>query len=362
MPIEVRCPECQALLRIADENAGRKSRCPNCSHVFTASSSEPTESQPVDSPFVTPLDESTPQSAGATGDATTNPYAPTYSEPDQQIEQGEFRPRRITLDEVLSKSWLIFKKHWVMACVAVLIVGAINFACNMVQNLVVNGLATFVQEPAVTFGAQALMTIVFYVLQIWLTLGQTMVMLDIARGRPVNLSKLFAAGPYLLNGIVATVIFSLILAAIAAVLIGIPAGIGFAVNQKPEGAIFGVVGGVILAAVPLIVASLAMSQYQALIVDRKLGGIDSLRVSYEITQGNKFTLFLIGIVLSVIAFIAAIVGLLMLCVGIIPAMIGVGGFSALVLVVTYLSMTGQTIVLPGSPNDPTSSQYVGTIP
>ena len=299
---------------------------------------------------------------GATGDGTTNPYAPTYSEPEQEIEQGEFGPRRINLDEVFSKSWLIFKKHWVMACVAVLIVGAINFACNMVQNLVVNGLAAFVQEPTVTFGAQALMTIVFYVLQIWLTLGQTMVMLDIARGRPVNLSKLFAAGPYLLNGIVATVIFSLILAAIAAVLVGIPAGIGFAVNQKPEGAMFGALGGLLLAAVPLIVASLAMSQYQALIVDRKLSGVDSLRVSYEVTQGNKFTLFLIGIVLSVIGFIAAIVGLLLLCIGIIPAMIGVGGFSALVLVVTYLSMTGQPIVLPGSPNDPTSSQYVGTIP
>jgi hypothetical protein len=206
------------------------------------------------------------------------------------------------------------------------------------------------------------MTIVFYVLQIWLTLGQTMVMLDIARGRPINLSKLFGAGPYLLNGIVATVIFSLVIGTIAAVLIGIPAGIGFAVNQKPEGALLGAAGGLLLAAVPLIIASLAMSQYQPLIVDRKLGGIDSLRMSYEITQGNKFTLFLIGIVLSVIGFIAAIVGLLLLCIGVIPAMIGVAGFSALVLVVTYLSMTGQQVVLPGSANDPTSSQYTGTIP
>jgi hypothetical protein len=249
-----------------------------------------------------------------------------------------------------------------MACVAVLIVGAIDFACSIVQNLVVSGLAAFVQEPTVTFGAQALMTIVFYLLQIWLALGQTMVMLDIARGRLINLSKLFAAGPYLLNGIVATIIFSLILFAIGAVLVGIPAGIGFAVNQKPEGAIFGAVGGLLLAAVPLIIASMAMSQFQPLIVDRKLNGIDSLRMSYEITQGNKFTLFLIVIALSVIGFIAFVVGLLLLCIGVFPAMIGVYGFSALVLVVTYLSMTGQQVVLPGSPNDPTSSQYVGTIP
>lgn len=363
MPIELRCPECKALLRIADENSGRKSRCPNCSHVFVPSpyESEPFESPPAESPFITPLPDSRAP-LGTDSEATANPYAPTFSQAESLPEEGTFRPRRIGLDEVISKSWLIFKKHWVMVCVAVVIVGAINFACNMVQNLVVNGLAFAVQEPAVTFGAQALMTIVFYVLQIWLTLGQTMVMLDIARGRPINLSKLFAAGPYMLNGIVATVLFTLVITAIAAVLIGIPAGIGFAVNQEPAGALFGAIGGLLLAAVPLIIVSLAMSQYQPLIVDRKLNGIDALRVSYEITQGNKFTLFLIGIALSVIGFIAAIVGLLLLCIGVVPAMIGVAGFSALVLVVAYLSMTGQQVVLPGSPNDPTSSQYVGMIP
>ena len=283
MPIEVRCPECQALLRIADENLGRKSRCPNCSHVFTSGPSEPAESQSAESPFITPLPESPPQSAVASPEATTNPYAPTYSQAEPQPEPGAFGPRRINLDEVLSKSWLIFKKHWVMACVAVLIVWAISFACSVVQSLAVEGVNAFVQETAIKVAAQVLMTIVFNVLQLWLTLGQTMVMLDIARGRPINLSKLFAAGPYLLDGVVATVLFILILVAIGGVLIGIPAAIGFAVNQTLAGAILGALGGLLLALAPIIVVALALFLYQPLIVDRKLSGVESLRASYELS-------------------------------------------------------------------------------
>ncbi len=376
MPIEVRCPECQALLRIADENVGRKSRCPNCSHVFVSGPSQPVESQPVESqpaesqpfesqpaesPFTTPLPE--PRSPfGPGSEATTNPYAPTYSQAEPQPEPGEFGPRRIDLDDVLSKSWLIFKTHWLMACVAVLVVWAIGFACSMFQGLVLDGLSEIVQEKVVTVGAEVLMAIVFNVFQIWLALGQTMVMLDIARGRPINLSKLFAAGPYLLDGIVATVIFVLVLLAIGGLLIGIPAGIGFAVNQTVAGAVLGGAGGLLLALAPIIVVSLALFLYQPLIVDRKLSGIESLRTSYEITQGNKFTMFLIFTIVAVIGFIAFVIGLLLFCVGAVLAFIGVSGFGALVFVVTYLSMTGQQVVVPGSANDPTSSQYVGTIP
>lgn len=359
MAIEVKCPNCQALLRIADENVGRKSRCPNCTHVFTAQSSTPPSSsqspppvpspnEPTRSPFVDPLSDvaSRESSWGGGPPQERNPYAPTFTETQQPLDSGAFAPRRITLDEVMTKSWSIFKKQWTMVCVAVLIVGAVNFGANMFQNVLVQGVAMAIQEQAVVVGVQFLTSALFWVLGIWLQLGQTIVMLDIARGRPVNFSRLFSAGPYLLNGVLAMLLVGLVLLVIAGVLVGIPAGVGLAIAQSGEGAAVGAGIGVFLALVPIVVVSLAVSQIQPLIVDRGLGPVNSLRVSYEITNGNKFTLLLIGVVLMAVTLLAAIVGLLMLCIGLIPAMIAAGAFSALVFAVAYLLMTGQGVVVP----------------
>ena len=244
-----------------------------------------------------------------------------------------------------------------MICVAALIVMAVNFACNLVQNGAVQVVTIALQDQRITFGVQAMMSIVFWVLQIWLQLGQAMVMLDVARGRPINLSKLFAGGPFLRDAIFATLILMLIMGGVAAVLIGIPVGVGLAITQSGEGAAVGAGIGVALAGIPIIMITLALFQYQFLIVDRRLGAVDSLRTSYEITRGNKLTLLLLGVVLAAISIAAILVGLLALCVGVIPAMIAVTGFSGLVLAVTYLSMSGQRIVLPGSTADPTSASY-----
>ena len=296
------------------------------------------------------------------GEPQTNPYAPTYMEPKSEVPSEPISPRRITVDEVISKSWLIFKKHWAMTCVVVAIIGGINFAMNMAQNLLVNVANVAINEPAVTIGIQFLVMAVIYVLQIWLQLGQTMVMLDVARGRPIIVSKLFAGGPYLLRGVVAMVAFTLCTGAIGAVLVGIPAGAGYAATQSAEGALLGAVIGVLIAIAPILFVALAISQYLPLIVDQNLGGLESLQKSYEITNGNKFTLLLVGVVLFGITLAAMIVGLLMLCIGIIPAMLGVGAFSGLVFAVAYLAMTGQRIVVPGSTNDPTSSQFTNVIP
>lgn len=342
MPVEVKCPQCQSLLRIADENLGRKSRCPSCSHVFTAAASQSPES-----PFTAPLPESNPLGAmpGAQ-ESSSNPYAPIYSEAEPTPTRGPIVPRAISMDEVISSSWSIFKKHWPMACVVVLIIAGVNFGANMLQNLLVGIVSVAVAEPAVSVIVQIVLGVAFWGVQIWLQLGQTIVMLDIARGLPINVSKLFSAGPVLVNGLIATILVSLGAGGIALVLIGIPGGIGFAIAQAPEGAAVGAFVGALIAAAPLAIYFLAVSQFQPLIVDRNLGAVDSIKKSIEITKGNRLSLFVLVLVLSLIGFASVVLGLLMLCVGIFPAMIGFGAFSALVLAVTFLSMTSQQIVVP----------------
>lgn len=374
MAIEVQCPNCQALLRIADENVSRKSRCPNCSHVFTPqsvttsppeqsspSNAVPPPSPPTDpsrSPFSDPLGNHQADGASWGGSASPeNPYAPTYTETQTPVDSGEFAPRRINLDEVINKSWLIFKKQWTMTCVAVLIVAAVNFGASMVQNVVNIGMEAAIQEEVVTIAISFLMSVASWVLGIWLQLGQTIVMLDIARGRPINFSRLFSAGPYLLNGVLAMLLFIVIVVALAGVLVGIPALLGLAISQSGRGAAVGAVVGALIALVPFVIVSLAVSQIYPLIVDRGLGPVESLRTSYQITNGNKFTLFLIGVVLMAITVLAFLVGLLALCVGVFPAMIGVGAFSGLVIAVAYLLMTGQGVALPATPQTTNPPQF-----
>lgn len=98
-----------------------------------------------------------------------------------------------------------------MACVAIVIVGAFNFGLGFVQNIIVQVLAASNAEQAIVFVVQFTLSVLGWIVQIWLTIGQTMVMLDIARGREVNLGKIFGGAPLLLKTILAIVIISLAL-------------------------------------------------------------------------------------------------------------------------------------------------------
>jgi predicted Zn finger-like uncharacterized protein len=330
--MELKCPECSASLMVPDGSAGRQTRCPRCSAVFTAEAAESSVETPS---------SATP---GAADVNTSNPYAPTSASATIPSSQStEWAPRQITYEEVFSKTWAIFKEQWLMTCAAILIVAAINVGLSLIQNIVVQILAATNADQAIVFVGQAGFTLLGRVVQIWLTIGQTMVMLDIARGRQVNLGKLFGGGPLVIKSALAMLLLWLALSGIGITLVGIPAAIGGLAMQDVGGAAIGAGIGLLIAVVPIIIVSLMLSQFQLLIVDRGLGPIESLRTSSEITSGNKLTLFVIGILLSVVAVLAMIAGLLALCVGIFPAMIGVGGFGALLLVVTYLCMTGQAV-------------------
>lgn len=346
MPIEVHCPECQALLRIADENADRQSRCPSCSFVFTPNdvlSAAPPELQPtlpdVQPPTVAPSD---PQA----NIDHSNPYAPSATRPDVNRQGStQWAPTRLNVEDVFSASWAIFKVHWLMACVAILVVQAANFGASMLQNVLMAGLEA-VNDPAIGVPGFILIVIASALFQMWVQIGQVMVMFDIARNREINLGKLFTGAPYLLNMVLASLMVAVIVGAIAAVMVGIPTA-AVALSTQDGDAIAGTAMiSFFVAMVPIGVVSLMLSQVQMLIIDRGLGPVEALHTSYEITNGNKLSLFVIGIFMFLIFVGVGIVGFLALCIGIIPAMIGFGAYSSLVMVVAYMSMTGQHIGVP----------------
>ena len=81
MPIEIPCPGCARVLRVADENAGQQGKCPFCQMTFAipehtesappdrdASGGEASKEPPVESPYASPHAEQsyTPSPPGQT--------------------------------------------------------------------------------------------------------------------------------------------------------------------------------------------------------------------------------------------------------------------------------------------------------
>jgi uncharacterized membrane protein len=89
--------------------------------------------------------------------------------------------------------------------------------------------------------------------------------------------------------------------------------------------------------------SLVFSQFTYLIVDRNAGPIDSLKMSADVTRGNRLTIFLIWL-----AFGAASFGLILFTCGL--GMFVVMPVGSLLWAIMYLAMTGQRTadqMLPG---------------
>lgn len=384
MPIEIQCPECRATLRIADENVGKNSRCPSCSSVFIANeptakgsgneipasnplsaSSRPTDSRatdssevgrgqqfPLEKPFRDPLADTERQIGSEKVFAReyvdeTNPYSPASSQfVDDETPEG-ITPTIISIDAVANATWSIFKKHWAMSSVAVIIVTGVNYGLSFIQNIfvvVLESAAGF--DPMIVVGVQLLIGAIGWVVGLWVQMGQTMVMLDIARGKPIELSRVFAAGPFLLPGVGAMLAIICILGLLLAVVVGIPAGTALMLTTDVELALSVALGTAVIASIPFIILSIGFSMSQMLVVDQQLGPWESVATSWHITKGNRLSLFMLGLLMSAVSFVALIVGLLALCVGVLPAMIGVGALASLLLTVSYLSMTGQRMVIP----------------
>lgn len=71
--------------------------------------------------------------------------------------------------------------------------------------------------------------------------------------------------------------------------------------------------GILLLVVPGIIWAIKLQYYSFLIVEKKMGPIEALRLSWQITKGVKWQLFLLGILLGLInllGLLALVVGLL----------------------------------------------------
>lgn len=135
---------------------------------------------------------------------------------------------------------------------------------------VLEGILGAKQDGSSPDGLAVLVTVVSQVLQnvvsIFLGIGATLFGLGMVRRTNPSIGVLFAGGPHFWSVFGASILMGL------AVLLGI-----------------------VLLVIPGIFLAVRLSQFQFAIIDQKLGPIDGLRASWEITKGNFWNLFLLGL-------------------------------------------------------------------
>lgn len=292
MAIEFRCEKCNKLLRTGDDTAGKQAKCPECSTVMTIPLPAPASSMPPPSDtFVSSL----------------------YSTPPSQL-LCEITPSRLDLGEVFSRSWTIFKQNWVNCLISLIIVYAIGFGVNMVCGFL----------PVIG-------PVISTVIQIWIGIGMALFFLKTARGQQVEFDELFKGWPYFWKIFLGSIMLGLIsFGAVAACALPLFL-IGLVISHEVS-IVLGYAGGAVGIAVA-VYFGLVFSQFYYLLLDRDIGVIDSFKLSMELMEGNKLTLFGISILSGLIAIVAIIPCFMGLLVAI--------PYFTLMRAAIYLIVTGQ---------------------
>lgn len=291
MPLEFRCSHCQKLLTTPDGTSGKQAKCPACGAVVPIPSQSIVERADIE------LAETSwhpPGSAGAAPQSISAAYGVATA------GAAPLVPTQIELGDVLTRTWEIFKQCWGQ-CIA-------GTWANVAMTAVVIGLSFVpwaIRQSDEPRPEDIVLWIVAGFVAWWLHLGVLKFMLKLARGEPAAMGDMLAAGDAFLPSLVAGLLFSVAFA------------IGFA-----------------FCFVPGIYVVLVGSQFPLLLVDRRCSALESLRLSWQITAGNKVTLFLLGILLWAISTAASTVTLGL-------STIAVSPFWFLAMAVAYVMMTGQ---------------------
>ena len=234
-----------------------------------------------------------------------NPYAApqvqVLAPPPPVGAPGE--PRPWTATEVLSVGWSRIKADGGALVVATFLAqGVAGLPANLPAGLKLLGILR--ERDAAYWPVFSICSLVGFVLGVWLRGGQIKIWLDAARGRRVEVGDLFKGGEF----------FAPILG--AELLWYLASLVGF-----------------MLLVVPGIYVSLGLSMCSTIVVDRRLGAMDSLRESWRLMNGQRLGLFgfyLLGSLLAIGGLLACFVGIM-----VVMPWLGVAA------TVIYLRISGQ---------------------
>jgi phage FluMu protein Com len=345
MPIEFRCHQCSKLLRVGDETAGKQAKCPSCGVVqqIPAASPAPEMSSPAPPPSAAPVGNPfgmAPPRVAPGGEQ--NPYqSPTaypgqdaYDFPGGAATTTSYRRTPIDIGDILTRTWEIYKDQLWMCIGVVFICGIINFAVQQVLQFILMGMQAAGAPFEAIIATNLALAIAQMFFQIWISIGQSLFMLRVARGEAASMGMIFEGGPYLLRTVLASLLLGLG-GFVVACLCAIPAGGIYLATNDPA---ISIGAFVVILLFPAIYIALTFMQYYYLIIDHNLGPIDSLAASREITRGNKLSMvgiFLVGGLLNMAGVLACCIGVLF-----------TAPYVVLSVTVMYLVMSGGAAATP----------------
>lgn len=213
--------------------------------------------------------------------------------------------KSFSISEVLKSSWGAFKKNWQSFYVVFLVLILVSIVPSFLSSLFSKNL------PALSI----LVSLVSWVLSVVTGLGIIKVALDVADGKKAEVSELFFAmknlalvGKYLLTSLLFGLIFvgatlPIALAAFIGAILKLDSQIGTTLLV--------LVGAVVL--VGAIFVSIRMQFWMYVLVEKRIWGMEVLKVSWAMTRGMVLNLILFSLVLALVNIVGAVlllVGLL----------------------------------------------------
>jgi uncharacterized membrane protein len=206
---------------------------------------------------------------------------------EQLVETSSGLPTQIEAGDVINQAWAIYKDQMGICIGGVLLAGFLGQLAGAPSQLldvaVEQGLIGQEMIPLFLVLNIGFM-IVSMVVQIFLSIGQSLLMLHVARGEPARIGDLFAGARYFWRGTGASILFGLM-----------------------------VIVGVLACFVGAIWVALAFWPFMYVLIDRDCGAVESLSRSKEITSGNLLALFLLGLAgfgIQLLGAMACLVGLI----------------------------------------------------
>ena len=280
-----------------------------------------------------------------------NPYAAPRAEigPTAPVEyEPELAVLPPTVGAILSRSYELFKKR-VGLCMAVAwgvagLVWVLQIVVTVASGVVAGGDAN--AERAISgFGGLAVVA-----LQFWLSVGQSMALLKIARDRPAEFGDVFGGSPYLLRAFFASFVFGFAMLAVIFPFI-IPVAI-FADDASTRG--IAIVASAVLGLTAASLLAARFCLFLFAIIDQEAGILDSLSLSSRITKGRVLTLISawgMTLLINLAGLLACGVGLIFT----VP-------LTMLILPVTYASFAQAAGLKPGGVlANPSTGREVGDI-
>jgi len=315
MAIQFQCPQCDKTLKVADENAGKKAKCPSCQTVvqipFATSPQEPASDNPFALDFGSERSRASspppakPNQFDFNAPVKDNPYAApktTRAKSSASSSKSGKGPRAVSFEEVFSYAWNVWKNNLGLLVGVTLVSGIIGGVFNGLAELA----PLFAQgnDPTFAFVFLAILQIVSWLVQVFVGIGISKICLQLAKTGRSDFGVMFSGGDRLLPMLGFSIVSGLAL-----------------------------VLGLVLLIVPGILMLLFFWGAYYQVVDGRSSVFGSFSDAYQYGRLNVGTTLVIGLA----GFGITIIGVLALCVGLLFAV----PLVMMMWAVAYLMMSGQ---------------------